>query len=82
MQHSPRILRTSDAAAYVGLSASALEKMRCRGGGPEFVRLGPRAVGYRVEDLDAWVDDRHDATCSRNAAGRPRTSMQHRPRSS
>ena len=52
-----RILRTNDAATYIGLSPSSLEKMRLRGDGPEFLRLGGRAVGYDIHDLDAWLDD-------------------------
>ena len=42
---------------FVGLSASALEKKRLSGGGPRFVRLGGRAVGYDIQDLDAWLDE-------------------------
>ena len=51
-----RILRTPEAAEYVGLSASTLEKKRVTGDGPEFIRLGGRAVGYDVAALDAWLD--------------------------
>ncbi len=53
-----RILRTPEAATYVGLSSSTLEKMRLTGDGPRFIRLGGRAVGYAIEDLDAWLDAR------------------------
>ena len=51
-----RIFRTPEAAAYVGLSASTLEKKRLDGSGPPFVHLGGRAVGYDLSDLDAWID--------------------------
>ena len=51
-----RILRTPEAAAYVGLSASTLEKKRLSRDGPRFIRLGGRAVGYDIRDLDAWLD--------------------------
>ena len=51
-----RILRTQDAAAYVGLSPSTIEKMRCYGGGPKFIRLGGRAIGYDIADLDRWLE--------------------------
>jgi len=57
----PRILRTNQAAEYVGLSASALEKMRPAGTGPRFVRLGSKAVGYDVRDLDEWLDARRNS---------------------
>ena len=49
------VLRTPDAARYLGLSVSYLEKLRPRGIGPKFVRMG-RAVGYRIQDLDQWLD--------------------------
>ena len=55
---SRRVLRTRQAATYLGVSPSTLEKMRSAGRGPRFLRLGGRAVGYDVRDLDAWLDDR------------------------
>ena len=57
-----RILRTPGAAGYVGLSSSTLEKMRLSGDGPQFVRLGGRAIGYDINDLDAWLDERRANT--------------------
>ena len=41
-----RILRTPATAEYLGLSQSTLEKKRLSGGGPTFIRLGGRAIGY------------------------------------
>jgi len=55
--HPRRILRTPAAADYVGLSASTLEKLRLTGDGPRFVRLGGRAVGYDIRELDNWIDE-------------------------
>jgi excisionase family DNA binding protein len=52
-----RMLTTGDAAAYLGLSVSYLNKMRISGGGPVFLKLS-RAVRYRQEDLDAWTASR------------------------
>jgi hypothetical protein len=46
-----RKLRTPDAAAYVGLAASTLNKMRVRGDGPVYSKLG-RIVVYDVADLE------------------------------
>ena len=57
-----RILRTAEAATYVGLSPSTIEKMRLSGDGPAFVRLGGRAVGYDVQDLDDWIDRQRKCT--------------------
>ncbi len=64
-----RILRTPEAASYLGLAAATLEKMRAIGGGPPFIRLGGRAVGYDVRDLDAWLDgQREQSSIDRSAS--------------
>ena len=47
-------LRVTDAAARLGLSASTLNKWRTQGRGPLFVKVG-RAVCYRPQDLDEWL---------------------------
>ena len=60
-----RVLRTPAAAAYLSLAASTLEKMRLEGHGPPFVRLGRRAIGYDVQDLDAWLDKQRSSGCDR-----------------
>jgi hypothetical protein len=50
-------LGQSGAAAYLGLASSTLAKLRCRGGGPAFLKLGRRVV-YDQHDLDDWLDAR------------------------
>jgi predicted DNA-binding transcriptional regulator AlpA len=52
-----RVLKTPEAAAYVGLEPSTLTKLRCVGGGPKFVRLGSRAIAYDIKDLDAFIEE-------------------------
>lgn len=53
-----RILRTPEAAKYIGLSASTLAKFRLSGDGPKFIKLGKRAIGYDQQDLDSWLEGR------------------------
>ena len=65
-----RIFRTPEAASYLGLAASTLEKMRLRGTGPEFVRLGGRAIGYDLAMLDAWIE-RQRRTSTSDSGGTP-----------
>jgi predicted DNA-binding transcriptional regulator AlpA len=48
-------LRTPAAAAYTGLAESTLEKLRVRGGGSPYMRVG-RVVVYDPDDLDAWLE--------------------------
>lgn len=42
------------AAEYIGLSASTMNKLRVRGDGPEFLKLGRRVV-YETGALDQWL---------------------------
>jgi predicted DNA-binding transcriptional regulator AlpA len=62
------VLRTPAAAQYLGLTASTLEKMRLYGTGPYFIRLGVRAVGYSVSDLDEWIECRRRRSTSETSA--------------
>lgn len=50
-----RPLSTPQAAHYLGLSKFTLEVWRSRGDGPRYLKLG-RSVRYRVEDLDAFIE--------------------------
>ncbi|YBV98355.1 helix-turn-helix domain-containing protein [Phyllobacteriaceae bacterium JZ32] len=50
-------MRVREAATYLGLSKSTLDKLRCFGGGPRYYKLG-RAVVYNTADLDAWLAKR------------------------
>jgi predicted DNA-binding transcriptional regulator AlpA len=59
-----RVLRTPAAAEYIGYKPSTLEKMRVYGGGPRFVKLGERAVGYDIEDLDSFIEERRRVSTS------------------
>jgi len=49
-------LNTKQAAPYIGVSTAQLEKWRCLGGGPDFIRYGRRCIRYRRADLDAFRD--------------------------
>lgn len=49
-------LRTGEAAKYLGLGQSTLERKRVDGSGPIFRILGPKIVVYSVADLDAWAN--------------------------
>lgn len=51
----PPALNTEQASVYTGLAVATLEGLRCRGGGPRFVRYGRKAVRYLVRDLDEWM---------------------------
>lgn len=54
----PTLLNVREAAARLGLSKSTLDKMRCTGNGPRFIKSTDRAVRYDPVDLDAWIAGR------------------------
>jgi len=49
------VLRTPEAARYLGLSGRTLEKHRTYGTGPTYRKIGGRVV-YALDDLKAWAD--------------------------
>lgn len=51
--HHP-LLTTAQAAEHLHLSASTLEKMRCHGRGPKYLKMGGRVL-YRHEDLESYL---------------------------
>ena len=48
------LLTTEQAAKYLNLSPKTLERLRCEGGGPAFLKLG-RLVRYRIDSLQEWI---------------------------
>ena len=58
------VFTVSEAAAYLGLAQSTLNKWRCHGGnGPAYLKLG-KAVRYRRTDLDTYLDRRNVTSTS------------------
>lgn len=64
-------LGVAASAAYCGVSASYLNKLRCIGNGPIFIKRGRRII-YDTSDLDAWLDSgRRTSTSDRGEAAGP-----------
>jgi hypothetical protein len=59
-----KYLSTDEAARYIGLGASSLERLRITGQGPVYFRPTPRRVLYAIEELDAWLHNRRHACTS------------------
>lgn len=57
-----RLIDVREAARRLGLSKSTLDKMRCTGSGPPFVRATGRAVRYDVNDLAEFASARRQRT--------------------
>ena len=52
------LLTPREAAAYLRVSKSYLDKLRVYGGGPRFLRLGKRKILYPKTQLDNWAAER------------------------
>jgi excisionase family DNA binding protein len=60
-----RKLPVSEAARFLGLSKSTLDKLRISGGGPTYLQLGRRVL-YDVADLEAWLMPKRRSSTSDN----------------
>jgi predicted DNA-binding transcriptional regulator AlpA len=49
------LLTQREAALALSLSTRSMERMRCEGGGPKYVRLSRGRIAYREEDLRDWI---------------------------
>jgi excisionase family DNA binding protein len=50
-------LTPAESAQYLRSSTSTLAKLRLKGDGPVFTRIG-RVIRYRRSDLDRWMSDK------------------------
>ena len=55
---STRIIRRPEVERRIGLSRSSIYALMQKGVFPQPVKLGARAVGWREEDIQAWIDNR------------------------
>ncbi len=56
------------AAEFLGLSIKTLQKKRCTGDGPVFVRISARCVRYRRRNLIEWANSLARQSTSESAA--------------
>lgn len=59
-------LNQTELAAHWTISARTLERWRWTGEGPAFLKIGGRVV-YRLEDVEAYENDRRCESTSQNA---------------
>ncbi len=55
---SSNLFNTKQAAEYLGMSSAFLERDRCYLALIPFVKVGSRAVRYRISDLDNYLDSK------------------------
>jgi len=49
------ILKPKEAAAYLKVQPGTLKTWRWSGNGPRFIRVGKKSIRYRLEDLEAFI---------------------------
>jgi hypothetical protein len=62
------LVNVAQAALILDMSPSYLNKLRCTGGGPRFVRMSRKAVRYRRCDLRSYAEGRLADSTSEYAA--------------
>ena len=53
---TPRLIKQSEAASYLGLSEATLERDRWRGGDIPYIKIGPRAIRYDLDELNTYIE--------------------------
>ena len=62
MQYQSQLLSTPQAAKFLNVSIAFLERDRWAGARVPFVKIGSRAVRYRLDDLEAYItSQRHQS---------------------
>ncbi|TYC62970.1 helix-turn-helix domain-containing protein [Marinobacter sp. BW6] len=51
-----RLLNTKEAAQFLGVSKAFLERDRWAGARVPFIKVGSRAVRYRLSDLNDYIE--------------------------
>ena len=52
------LLNTTEAANFLGLSKAFLERDRWAGAKVPFIKISERAVRYRLQDLEKYIESR------------------------
>jgi len=73
-QGAEDLLKPGRAAEFLNVSKSTLQSWRLVGTGPRFIRISPRAVRYRLRDLEAWIARREKVTRDEQAGRRHRNA--------
>ncbi len=62
------ILRAADVCRLLGVSNPCLYRMMKRGEFPRGIKLSVRVVGWKREDVLAWIEERQTASSDRREA--------------
>lgn len=56
MAIADNLLNTKEAAQFLGVSKAFLERDRWAGARVPFIKVGSRAVRYRLSDLESYIE--------------------------
>lgn len=56
-----RMLSPKELSELLNIPVQTVYQWRCRGEGPRAYRIG-RHVRFRIEDIEAWLDDHAEGT--------------------
>lgn len=76
-----RVVESADVPRYYpGITTRWLDKARCTGEGPRFIKVGKKVL-YRLADIEAWLDEQTRQSTSDTGPPRKRVAREHtRPR--
>lgn len=57
-------MSTKQLASHIGCAEVTVRSWRASGIGPQFIRVTPRQVRYRLEDVEKWLQERTIANTS------------------
>lgn len=52
-----KIIRANELAQLLGISNTTLWRWRRSNAVPQPIYLGPRMIGWRVEDINSWLEN-------------------------
>lgn len=58
---APVILRMASVRRMTSLGRTTIYRLMSQKLFPSAIKLGPRAVGWRLTDIDQWLEDRPDS---------------------
>ncbi len=58
-----RLLSEKEVEQIYGITRRWLQKKRCAGGGPIFIKIG-KSVRYRISDIESFLEDHRRSSTS------------------
>jgi len=60
------LLGEKEVAKLLSVSNALLQRWRCYGGGPAYLRIGSRSIRYRKQDIIVFLDQASRASMARD----------------